>query len=162
MVSFINRYSYLFTSAVVMAVAWAIGARFGGLWPTVAVATTGLGLVLVQRRLRGGESDVSSLDAVDQEIQQGRPVLLFVYSDNCGACLAARPIVNRLEQELGDRVDVVRLNVADDVGAQARERFEIRMVPSTILLDEDGVERYRAEARLPRRQAIIDALAQHV
>lgn len=161
MVSFINRYSYLFTSAVVMAVAWVVGARFGGLWPTVAVASTGLGLVLVQRTLRGGESDVATMDAVDQELMQGRPLLLFIYSDNCGACLATRPIVNRLEQELGDHVDVLRLNVADDVGMQARERFEARMVPTVIALDADGVERYRAEGRLPRRQAVIDALALH-
>jgi thiol-disulfide isomerase/thioredoxin len=161
MVSFINRYSYLFTSAVVMAVAWIIGARFGGLWPTVAVAGTGIGLVLVQRSLRGGVSDVETLDAVDQELQRGRPLLLFIYSDSCGACLATRPVVNRLEQELGDRVDVLRLNVADDVGMQARERYETRRVPAILLLDADGVERYRAEGRLPRRQAILEALEQH-
>jgi len=161
MVSFINRYSYLFTSAVVMAVAWVVGARFGGLWPTVAVAGTGIGLALVQRSLRGGVSDVATLDAVDQGIQEGRPLLLFIYSDTCGACLATRPIINRLEQDLGDRVDVLRLNVAEDVGMQARERYETRMVPATILLDAAGVERYRAEGRLPRRQAITDALDQH-
>jgi thiol-disulfide isomerase/thioredoxin len=161
MVSFINRYSYLFTSAVVMGVAWLIGARFGGLWPTVAVASTGVGLALVQRTLRGGVSDVATLDAVDQELRKGRPLLLFIYSDTCGACLATRPIVNRLEQEFGDRVDVLRLNVAEDVGMQARQRYESRMVPTILLLDADGVERYRAEGRLPHRKAIIEALAQH-
>lgn len=161
MVSFINRYSYLFTSAVVMGIAWIISARFGGIWPTVAVASTGIGLALVQRTLRGGVSDVASLDAVDQELHKGKPLLLFIYSDSCGACLATRPIVNRLEQELGDRLDVLRLNVAEDVGMQARERFETRMVPAILLLDADGVERYRAEGRLPRRRAILEALAEH-
>ncbi|MGE3269171.1 MAG: thioredoxin family protein [Chloroflexota bacterium] len=158
MVQFINRYSYLFTSAVAMGVAWLIGARFGGLWPAAAVGGVGIGLALIQRKLRGGISDVPTWEGVQAEMQQGQPLLIYLFSDTCGACLATRPIVDSIERDLGQRLDVLRVNVADDVGAEVRERFNIKMVPTVILLDADGVERYRSEARLPRKKAIQDAL----
>ncbi|MCC6176250.1 MAG: hypothetical protein IT305_13165 [Chloroflexi bacterium] len=49
---------------------------------------------------------------------------------------------------------VVRLNVADEVGAQVRERFQVAKVPTVILLDGSGAERYRSEGKLPRRARI--------
>ena len=77
----LNRYSFLITSALAMGAAWLVGARFGGLWPTVAVAGTGLGLALVQRTLRGGASDVASWDDLGAEPGRQLPRLLFIYSD---------------------------------------------------------------------------------
>ena len=79
--SFLNRYSYLITSALVMGAAWLVGARFGGPWPTVAVAGSGLGMALIQRRLRGGASDVSTLADLDDRSGDRQPLLLFIYSD---------------------------------------------------------------------------------
>ena len=159
MVSFINRYSYLFTSAVALLVAWFAASRFGRVWSVLAVGGVGVGLVLAQRVLRGGTSDVETWDGVQAEIEKGRPLLIFLFSDNCGACLATRPIVDGIERDLSDSLDVLRVNVAEDVGQEVRERFGIRMVPTIIVLDVDGVERYRTEGRLPRKSAILDALA---
>ena len=68
-------------------------------------------------------------------------------------------MVDGLERELAGRASVVRLNVADRAGAEAQERFQTTKVPAIILLDADGVQRYRTEGKLPRRQAILDALA---
>jgi hypothetical protein len=81
MVPTLNRYSFLIASALAMGAAWLVGARFGGLWPSVAVAGTGLGLALVQRKLRGGASDLAAWDQLDAGSGRGEPVLLFLYSD---------------------------------------------------------------------------------
>lgn len=159
MVSFINRNSYLFTSAVAMLVAWLVTSRFGRVWPVVAVGATGLGLALAQRRLRGGRSDVPDWEAVQVEIEKGRPLLIFLFSDRCGACLATRPIVDGIERDLADTLDVLRVNIADEAGQEVRERFGARMVPTVIVLDADGVERYRTEGRLPRKSAIEAAVS---
>ena len=69
-------------------------------------------------------------------------------------------MVDGLERELAGRVSVVRLNIADRAGAEARQRYQTTKVPAIILLDADGVQRYRTEGKLPRRQAIIDAVEQ--
>lgn len=79
--AFVNRYSYVIASALAMGAAWLVGARLGGAWPSVAVAGVGLGMALVQRRLRGGASSVLTWDEVSAEVGGGRPVLLFLYSD---------------------------------------------------------------------------------
>ena len=68
-------------------------------------------------------------------------------------------MVDGLERELAGRARVVRLNVDDRAGAEARARFGTEKVPAIILLDADGVQRYRTEGKLPRRQAILEALS---
>jgi hypothetical protein len=77
----VNKYSYLITTALAMGAAWALGARLGGLAPAIAVAGVGLGLATIQRRLRGGPSNVGSWQQAQQAIGTGTPTLLFVYSD---------------------------------------------------------------------------------
>jgi hypothetical protein len=77
----VNRYSFLITSALAMGLAWLLGSRFGGIWPALAVAGAGLGLAAVQRKLRGGGSDVVAWDDLGGGAGQGQPVLLFLYSD---------------------------------------------------------------------------------
>jgi hypothetical protein len=67
-------------------------------------------------------------------------------------------MVDGLERELAGRARVVRLNISEPAGAQAQERFGTRKVPAIILLDRDGVQRYRTEGKLPRRRAILAAL----
>ncbi len=81
MIWLLNRYSYLITAALAMGTAWIVGARFGGPWPTVAVAGVGIGLALVQRKLRGSASDASAWSEIDTGPGTGQPLLLFLYSN---------------------------------------------------------------------------------
>ena len=81
MTSILNRYSYLVTSALAMGVAWLIGSRFGGLWPSVAVAGVGLSMALIQRKLRGGASDIAALADAAAGSEPSQPLLLFLYAD---------------------------------------------------------------------------------
>ena len=69
-------------------------------------------------------------------------------------------MVDGLERELAGRAQVVRLNIAEPAGAEAQARFGTTKVPAIILLDTNGVEQYHTEGKLPRRQAILDALDQ--
>jgi thiol-disulfide isomerase/thioredoxin len=158
MLSLVNRYSYLIASAFAMAVAWAVGARLGGFWAAVGVAGVGASLALVQRKLRGGSSAVKSWDEADAALGRGTPVLVFIYSDTCGPCLTAQRIVDRLERELDGHAEILRLNIAEEVGQRAHQRFGTTMVPAIILLDGRGTELYRTEGKLPRRQEILAAL----
>jgi hypothetical protein len=72
----------------------------------------------------------------------------------------AQPMVDGLERELAGRAQVVRLNIDEPAGAEAEARFGATKVPVIILLDTDGTELYRTEGKVPRRQAILDALDQ--
>jgi|SoiMethySBSTD1v2_1073268.scaffolds.fasta_scaffold1166876_2 hypothetical protein len=67
-------------------------------------------------------------------------------------------MVDGLKRELTGRADVLRLNVADAAGQRAQAVFQTTLVPTLILLDRHGVQRYRTEGKLPRRQEILAAL----
>ncbi len=58
------------------------------------------------------EASVQSL--IDNALDDGRPVFLFVYLDTCSYCRKEKPIVDRLESEYGDRVAFVRANGAEE------------------------------------------------
>ena len=64
-----------------------------------------------------------------------------------------------LEQELGERVRVLHLNVDEPVGRRARAVYEVEKVPTIILLNESGSEIYRTEGKLPRTGQIREQLA---
>jgi thioredoxin 1 len=38
------------------------------------------------------------------------PVLVDVYSDNCGPCHAMKPVLSELKQKLGDHVRIVKID----------------------------------------------------
>ena len=81
MLWFANKYSYLITAVLAMGGAWVASTRVGGLAPTLAVAGVGLSLAVVQRKLRGGRSNVGNWQQIEQAIGHGTPALLFIYSD---------------------------------------------------------------------------------
>ena len=50
----------------------------------------------------------------------------------------AKPIVDGIEQDLGERASVLRLNVMTEVGSQAAQQYGVRGVPTLIVFDGDG------------------------
>jgi thiol-disulfide isomerase/thioredoxin len=47
----------------------------------------------------------------------------------------AKPVVDGLERKLGERAQLLRLDVNSDLGKQAAYRFGVRAVPTLILVD---------------------------
>lgn len=50
----------------------------------------------------------------------------------------AKPIVDRLENQLDGRARVVRLDVMSGVGRQAAARYGVRGVPTLVVVDGTG------------------------
>jgi thioredoxin-related protein len=59
------------------------------------------------------------------------------------ACMAARPVVDGIEQEHQGRLVVIRLNVQDPVGREIGEQFRFRATPTFIFFDASGAEQWR-------------------
>jgi thiol-disulfide isomerase/thioredoxin len=88
--------------------------------------------------LRTPESSVRSLAALDEALAGGRPTLLEFYSNGWSSCLVAKPVVDRLERELAEQVQVLRLSVYGDAGRAAAGRYAVRAVPSFVVFDAEG------------------------
>ncbi|HJO33885.1 MAG: hypothetical protein QF501_02505 [Anaerolineales bacterium] len=52
--------------------------------------------------------------------------------------------MNRLETEMGEGLQIIRLNVHDPVGRQLGDRFDFRFTPTFIFFDANGIEQWRS------------------
>jgi len=69
----------------------------------------------------------------------------------------AKPVVDGLERELGDRAQVLRLNATDDVGGKLAMRYGVRGVPTFVLLNGMG-EVVLRQVGMPNRAKIVAAV----
>ena len=60
-----------------------------------------------------------------------KPVLVYFWAEWCGPCRIIQPSLEELSRELGDRVDIVKLNI--DENPEAPGRYGVRGIPTMIL-----------------------------
>lgn len=71
----------------------------------------------------------------------GRPILLYFTTPTCAPCKTIqRPAIERLQQELGDGLQVVEIDAAAE--PEQAGRWGVLSVPTTILLDPAGKPRH--------------------
>ena len=110
---------------------------------------------------------------------RGKTVLLDFWATWCGPCLRAMPHLQKIHEELGDRgVAVVGINAETgerarrymnkkgytftslvDAGHQVSELYQIRGLPTTVIIDENGVVQHYLFGLRSERE-VRDALAQ--
>jgi len=74
----------------------------------------------------------------DAEIKQSsEPIIVDVYATWCGPCQQMTPIIEELEQELGDTYKFAKLNV-DEAREISTKEFGVTSVPTFIFI-KDGV-----------------------
>ncbi len=142
----INRFSYIILATVVLVGMGVYFARSGFTRTrALALGVAALAFFVAWASLRTGNGTTTSTQAATLVLRDSeQPVLVEFYSDYCAGCLAARPAVDSLERELGDRLRVVRLNVASAAGQDLATQLQVEnRTPSFVLLDPDGNELWR-------------------
>ncbi len=66
-----------------------------------------------------------------QVINQKKPVLVDFFATWCGPCQMMEPILGQVKNNLGDRADIIKIDV--DQNPQAAAAFQVRGVPTLIL-----------------------------
>lgn len=61
------------------------------------------------------------------------------------------------KEEMAGKVDVVHLNLASAVGREVGGRYGIKMVPTSLLFDNDGRLVRRIDG-LPRKEELVQAV----
>lgn len=69
----------------------------------------------------------------------------------------AKPVVDGLKREMEGQAQVLRLNVMDGVGGQLAARYNVRGVPTFVLLDGDG-QLVLVQVGMPNRAEILTAV----
>jgi hypothetical protein len=68
-----------------------------------------------------------------------------------------KPVVDELENELGDDLHIIRLNVQEEVGRELAPVYDFSFTPTFIFIDGDGNEVWREVGGLDT-QRVRDSL----
>jgi putative FmdB family regulatory protein len=93
--------------------------------------------------LRTPPSDVRSAADLEMLFGAGRPVLVELYANTWSRCLLVKPVVDRLQRDLGDEATVVRLDVRSPLGRVQAVAQGVSGVPAFILYASGGPVIYR-------------------
>jgi thiol-disulfide isomerase/thioredoxin len=67
-----------------------------------------------------------------------RPTLLEFYSENCGVCMATKPVMDRLERDAGHGLQILRVNVEEPIGVAIADRYGVTFTPTFLLFSSSG------------------------
>ena len=77
-----------------------------------------------------GDSDFDT-----QVLNAGKPVLVDFWAEWCGPCKMIGPSLEEISEELGEQVEIVKLNIDDHPDTPAK--YGVRGIP-TMILFKDG------------------------
>jgi thiol-disulfide isomerase/thioredoxin len=85
---------------------------------------------------RGGHPDTADLG-----LSRSGPTIVHFSAPWCGPCDRVRRVVHQLCEDMGD---VAHLEIDVDANPATARRFSVLSLPTTLIFDVDGRQRYRA------------------
>ncbi|MCL4239117.1 MAG: thioredoxin family protein [Anaerolineae bacterium] len=96
-----------------------------------------LGFRLLRRGQLARAVRIAPADPLLAALRPGVPAILYFTTPACAPCRTRqRPAIQRLLAELGDRVQVIEVNAAEQL--DAARRWGVLSVPTTFVLDGEG------------------------
>ncbi|MDQ1266821.1 MAG: thioredoxin 1 [Bacteroidota bacterium] len=92
--------------------------------------------------------------------QESKPKITFleIGSVSCIPCKKMQPIMKSIEKKYGSQIKVVFHDVRND--KEISDKYNIRLIPTQVFLDENGKEIHRHEGFYPETE-IDKILAKH-
>jgi thiol-disulfide isomerase/thioredoxin len=123
------------------------------------LVATAVGWLLTRRSGNVREVHSESIPGADADaavlgISRTGPTVVHFSAPWCGPCDRVRRVVDQVCDDLGD---VAHLEVDLDANPQAARRFSVLSLPTTLIFDVDGRQRYRASG-VPRAVDLRSAL----
>ena len=128
---------------------------------TAILLTVLLGWLLTRRSGRVREiqsastSDPAHPDTADLGLSCTGPTVVHFSAPWCAPCDRVRRVVNEVCGDLGD---VAHVEIDLDANPAAARRFSVLSLPTTLIFDIDGRQRYRASG-VPKTTDLRSALA---
>lgn len=94
----------------------------------------------------------------NKEVKADKPKVTFVElgSVNCIPCKQMVPVMKSIEEKYGEQVKVIFYDVWTKEQKKYAQQYKIKLIPTQVFLDENGVEFFRHEGFYPEDE--IDKL----
>ncbi len=99
-------------------------------------------------------TDSDRLDTADLGLSRTGPTVVHFSAPWCGPCDRVRRVVDEVCADLGD---VAHVEIDLDTNPAAARRFSVLSLPTTLIFDVDGRQRYRASG-VPKTADLRSAL----
>ena len=96
-----------------------------------------------------GPRSVTDQSFATDVLGAGKPVLVDFWAEWCGPCRMIAPALEEIAGEIGDKVDIVKLNI--DENPDTPTRYGVRGIP-TMVLFRDGKPVAQKVGAAPRSQ----------
>ncbi|MGB9634411.1 MAG: peroxiredoxin family protein [Chloroflexaceae bacterium] len=73
-------------------------------------------------------------------IRFGRPAVLYFHSDHCAPCATQWRFLEQVQAQFGDGLAIEKIDA--DLESEKTERFGVFTLPTTLLMDAQGVVRH--------------------
>ena len=98
------------------------------------LAVGAAGVALLQRLRLSKVAKTAGADPLLSNLRAGLPTILYFTTPDCMTCKYAQgPALEQLQNEVGDAVNIVKVDATEDV--DAARRWKIQTVPTTYVLD---------------------------
>jgi len=114
----------------------------------IVVVVVAVGLLLMLKK-RGGESPVVSDELAERS---NLPVMIELGSHGCKACEAMKPVIAELENDFSDKLEIKFFDVKSN--PEIARQYKIRVIPTQIFEDSDGVEVFRHEGYFSKEEIL--------
>lgn len=95
-----------------------------------------------------------STDTFDEEVlNAGGAVIADFYSDSCVPCKRLSPVLAEIEEEQGDKVKLVKVNINFD--PELAEKYGVMSVP-TLVFFGDGEEKSRLTGAVKKSEIVSE------
>jgi len=145
MQTFFNQYSFVILALGLVGVAGAVLLTRRPRWNDyLAFAVILGGLIAAWVILHPRQTPLmDDARTVQKMIGTGTPVLLEFQSPYCMSCTAMKPLVDELENDLGEQIRIIRLNVQQSAGRELSPIYGFEYTPTFIMFDAEGNELWR-------------------
>ncbi len=108
------------------------------------------------RTVEPGSGEVGA-DAADLGLSRSGPTVVHFSAPWCGPCDRVRRVVGQVCEDLRDLGEIAHVEVDLDANPATARRFSVLTLPTTLVFDVEGRQRYRASG-VPKAADLRSAL----
>lgn len=80
-------------------------------------------------------------EQLNESIKSGEKTLVLFSADWCGPCKIIKPSLEKLEEELSDKINIVKADVSE--AENATKKFNIKNIPTCVIIEgENEIARF--------------------